>query len=114
MSRPQKCVLLGLDSVNLELVKKYADQGYLPNLKKMMDEGAITETFPAIPTGTAMNWTCIATGATIGTHGIAEMTLHLPGTSLSERFQSFDTRQCQAEYLWNAAERQGKENILLR
>lgn len=110
----KKGVLLGLDSVNLELVRRFVKEGYLPNMKCFMEEGTVSETFPAIPTGTAMNWTCIATGAQIGTHGIAEMTLHLPGTSLAERFQSFDTKRCQAEYMWNAAERQGKKVILLR
>jgi len=114
MARPKKCVLLGLDSVNLELVERFVKEGYLPHMKLLMEEGAVSETFSAIPTGTAMNWTCIATGATVGTHGIVEMTLHLPGTSLAERFESFNTERCQAEYIWNAAERQGKKVILLR
>jgi predicted AlkP superfamily phosphohydrolase/phosphomutase len=110
----KKCVLLGLDSVNLDLVERFAKEGYLPNMRLLMEEGIVSETFPAIPTGTAMNWTCIATGASVGTHGIVEMILHLPGTSLSERFQSFTTERCQADYIWNAAERQGKKVILLR
>ena len=114
MIKPKKCVLLGLDSVSLDFVEKFAKQGYLPNMKLLMEEGVASETFPSIPTGTAMNWTCIATGANVSTHGIVEMTLHLPGTSLSERFQSFTTERCQAEYIWNAAERQGKKVILLR
>jgi len=114
MARPKKCVLLGLDSVNLELVERFIKEGYLPHMKLLMEEGAVSETFSAIPTGTAMNWTCIATGANVSTHGIVEMTLHLPGTSLSERFESFNTERCQAEYMWDAAERQGKKVILLR
>ncbi|MFQ5834417.1 MAG: alkaline phosphatase family protein [bacterium] len=114
MARVKKCILLGLDSANLNLVERFVKEGYLPNMKFLMEEGAVSETFPSIPTGTAMNWTCIATGANVGTHGIVEMTLHLPGTPLFEKFQSFTTEKCQAEYIWNAAERQGKKVILLR
>jgi predicted AlkP superfamily phosphohydrolase/phosphomutase len=114
MARIKRCILVGLDSANLDLVERFVKEGYLPNMKFLMEEGAVSETFPSIPTGTAMNWTCIATGANVGTHGIVEMTLHLPGTSLSDRFQAFTTERCQAEYIWNAAERQGKKVILLR
>jgi len=114
MIQPKKSVLLGLDSANLDLIERFIKEGYLPNMRYLMENGTTSETFPAIPTGTAMNWTTIATGANVGTHGIVEMTLHLPGTSLGERFQSFTTEMCKAEYIWNAAERQGKKVILLK
>ena len=114
MNKPKRCVLLGLDSMSLDFVDKFVKQGYLPNMKRLMEEGTTSEMFSSIPTGTAMNWTCIATGAHVGTHGIVEMSLHLPGTSLSEKFQSFTTERCQAEYIWNAAEKQGKKVVLLR
>ncbi len=114
MNKLKRCLLLGLDSMSLDFVDKFVKQGYLPNMKRLMEEGTTSEMFSSIPTGTAMNWTSIATGAHIGTHGIVEMSIHLPGTSLSEKFQSFTTERCQAEYIWNAAEKQGKKVVLLR
>jgi len=41
----KKGVLLGLDSVNLELVRRFVKEGYLPNMKCFMEEGTMTKLF---------------------------------------------------------------------
>jgi len=114
MRSARRCVLLGLDSATLDLIDRFSKEGKLPHMRKLMDNGVVSEMFSELPTGTAMNWTSIATGAHTGTHGITEMTVHLPGEPLSKRNSGFTTELCQAEYLWNTVERLGKKVILLR
>ncbi len=70
---PQTCILLGLNEVNFEYVRKYADQGLLPTFKKLM------ETVPVVSTSSEQSyhefepwiqWVSIQTGKTFSEHGI--------------------------------------------
>jgi len=55
----------------------------------------------------------IATGAWTGTHGITSFHVHLPGEPLGKQHWTFASGLCQAEYIWQAAERQGLRSILV-
>ena len=114
-SRPRKAMIVGLDGASPELAARYIRQGRLPNLERLMRSGFAAPALPTIPTATSINWTTIATGAWPGTHGIVDMDIHLPGKGHpTSAVSGFDTRLCQAEYLWNAVERGGKLPVLLR
>jgi predicted AlkP superfamily phosphohydrolase/phosphomutase len=109
-----KAIIIGLDAATPEMTRMYIEEGRLPNLKRLIETGYTAPALPTIPTATSINWTTIATGAWPGTHGIVGMEVHLPGTPLDETVTGFDTRLCNAEYLWNAAERGGKKPCLMR
>jgi predicted AlkP superfamily phosphohydrolase/phosphomutase len=109
-----RAIIIGLDGATPEMTQVYIEQGRLPNLKKLIETGYMAPAMPTIPTATSINWTTIATGAWPGTHGIVGMEVHLPGTPLDASVTGFDTRLCNAEYLWNAVERGGKKPCLVR
>ncbi len=112
--RPKKVVIIGLDAPISERVYRYAIEGKLPNIKKLIDEGVYCENcLVPHPTITPPNWTTIVTGAWPGTHGITCFNMHKPGMPLDQTYQAFDSNDCQAEYLWEAAERAGKRTIIL-
>ena len=112
--KPEKVVIIGLDAPIPERVYNYAMRGYLPNIKKLIDEGVYCENcLVPYPTITPPNWTTIVTGAWPGTHGMTGFNLHKPGMPLNQVYEAFDSRDCQAEYLWEAAERAGKRTIIL-
>ena len=111
---PSKVLFLGIDSPVAPTVYKWAREGKLPALKKLIDRGVYCENgLVPFPTITPPNWTSIATGAWPGTHGITDFEMHVPGTPLDQTHQGFDSREIMAETLWEAGERAGKRSIVV-
>ncbi len=112
--KPKKALIIGLDAPIAPRVYKYAKQGLLPTIKRLMEEGVYAENYLVpYPTVTPENWTTIATGANIGTHGIIGFQVYLPGEDLDKARSAFNTSLCKAEYIWDAAERVGKKSIII-
>src|SRR5919198_3643307 len=107
-----KVVFIGIDSAIPSFVKKYFGLGKLPNMKKLVDEGAWGEIIPVFPTASPSNWSSISTGAWPKTHGVTDMVVHLPGTHLTEFRSGFYSDLCRAEQLWEAAEKYDNKVIL--
>ena len=111
---PNKVLFLGIDSPVAPAVYRWAQEGKLPALKKLMDRGVYCEhALVPFPTITPPNWTTIATGAWPGTHGITDFEMHTPGTPLDETHQGFISDEIMAETLWEAGERVGKRSIVM-
>jgi predicted AlkP superfamily phosphohydrolase/phosphomutase len=110
----RKAVLIGLDSATRDLLRRFADEGRLPNLKGLMDRGVTTEALSSLPPATSTNWNTIATGAHAGTHGVVAMAIHKPGGRLDEMESAFFSHHCRAERIWEVAERVGKRPLLLK
>ncbi|RLE82504.1 MAG: hypothetical protein DRJ51_01135 [Thermoprotei archaeon] len=111
---PKKLVVIGLDAPVPKKIYELALKGELPNLKKLIEGGVYFKNcLTPYPTITPPNWTTIVTGAWIGTHGITCFSMHKPGMPLNETYPAFDSRDCTAEYIWQAAERVGKRTIII-
>ncbi len=65
---PGKTIVVGLDGATFDLIKPWADEGYLPVLNKMMQDGAHGELGSTLPPMTAPAWTSYATGVNPGKH----------------------------------------------
>jgi len=114
LTRPRRAVIIGLDGASADLVEKFMSNGIMPNLSKLRRRGVFARALPTIPTHTPTNWTTISTGAWPGTHGITGFSILTKGKSYYKRKSGFDTREVNAEFLWQAAERSGKRCILLK
>jgi len=113
--KPKKVCVIGLDCALPNSLLKYADQGALPNIDKLIKQGIMAKNgLVPYPTITPPNWTTIATGAWPGTHGITDFFVHDPGTDLhmSNTYQAFDRSYYQVENIWEAAEKAGKKSIV--
>jgi predicted AlkP superfamily phosphohydrolase/phosphomutase len=113
--KAKKVIFLGLDGADPYLIKKFMDEGRLPNFKKLLEIGATTEDFGMqgpIPTITPPGWATLATGAWPGTHGITCFWNHTPGNPLDILDYGWDSTLCKAEFIWEAFERAGKKSIL--
>ncbi|MEJ2248759.1 MAG: alkaline phosphatase family protein [Candidatus Lokiarchaeota archaeon] len=106
-----KLILIGIDQAIPYLVTKFMDQGILPNIKKLNDNGIFGEAYSCPPCDTPTNWTTIATGTTTAIHGATSFYLHIPGEpfgeSLNHRSRTQLSKYCQAEYIWQVADSQG-------
>ena len=113
---PRRVAVIGLDCALPHLIEKHIAEGHLPTFKKLIDEGVIAENcLGTFPTVTPPNWATIATGARAGTHGITGFHLHEPGTSPvnANTRQAFSSDRCQAEFIWDAADKAGKKCIVV-
>lgn len=114
MKSVKKVMIIGLDAPIAPRVYDYAKSGDLPNIKRLIEEGVYAlNCLVPYPTITPPNWTTIATGAWPGTHGITDFNVHLPGDPLDVTHQGFFKKDCQAEFLWEAAGKVGKKSIIV-
>jgi len=110
----KRVFVVGLDALSPKLVERFVKEGICPNFKWIMDNGGFSKALPAIPAQTPENWATIATGSWPGTHGIAVWGRHSYGEPVTERHgdEAMSSNLCKAEYLWEAAARQGLRSIL--
>ena len=110
----KKVMIVGMDALLFPLMRKFADEGIMPNFASMMKEGCYCEALPCIPAWTPTNWATIATGAYVGTTGTFLWSDNLPGDPLDKQATwTFDSRAVTAEYIWEAASRAGKKTMCI-
>lgn len=78
MSR--KTLTIGLDGATFDLLKPWSEAGYLPNLCRLLQEGAHGVLKSTVPSTTLPAWTSFATGKNPGKHGCYDF--RLPTDSL--------------------------------
>lgn len=61
--------MIGVDGGDFSLIKKWADEGKLPNFKKLMGEGSYGKLRSTIPPITGAAWSTFQTGTNPGKHG---------------------------------------------
>ncbi len=69
MTRSKKVIVFGLDGATFDLIKPWAQEGKLPTLKRLMDEGVHSTLTSTIPFATIPAWPSFATGCNPGKHG---------------------------------------------
>lgn len=107
-------MIIGLDSAVPEFVKKFAKDGTLPNMRRLMDEGIFGEGFCTHPTLTGTNWSSIVCGTWPGTQGTSCMFTHFEGEPLNRAHSSFLSTSSRCEPLWETGEKVEKKSILMK
>ena len=75
-----KTLILGFDSFDPNVFEGMAGTNQLPNLEKFVKEGGYSRLEVCSPPQTEVSWTCIATGADPGGHGIFDFVHRDPAT----------------------------------
>lgn len=78
MLRP--ALVLGLDGATFAVLRPLAETGRLPNLARLMAEGASAPLASTVPAMTFPAWSSFWTGLTPGRHGLFDFTQKQPGT----------------------------------
>jgi predicted AlkP superfamily phosphohydrolase/phosphomutase len=105
--------MLGLDAALPDLIRRFAEEGNLPNIARLMSRGVFARIITTFPPLTAAAWAAITSGAGPGTAGIPSLMVHLPGESLDKWHTSFDRRMLKAETLWETGARVNKRTLLV-
>lgn len=91
---------------DLFTVFKWADEGKLPNIKKMMDRGTYGYCKPAFPSHTPANFATLFTGAYPEVHGVNDGPMRAEGTPLSQAAVSgFSSAAKKVEPIWVTLEK---------
>lgn len=109
-----KFMIVGVDGMDARLCKKFLDEGKMPNVKKLLEQGSAREDLVmlgALPTITPPQWTTLATGSYPGTHGITCFWNQHP-TKLDTLVYSLDSRNCKSEPLWNVTSEAGLNTLV--
>ncbi len=67
---PQRVFVMGFDGLDPTLARKWMDEGKLPNLKKLADEGTFATLGSTQPSESPTAWSSFATGVNPGKHNI--------------------------------------------
>jgi predicted AlkP superfamily phosphohydrolase/phosphomutase len=110
----RKVAVVGLDSITPVMIERFLEEGRMPSLKRLRDQGWSSEITPTMPPTTPAAWTAIATGAWPSTHGVEGFAAHTPGEPLDKKHPSCSSDWIRSELIWQAAERAGKRTILLK
>ena len=112
----KRAMMLGLDGADPFVVKKMIEMGRLPNLKRVLEEGAAHTDYAmlgAFPSVTPPNWASLATGNWPRTHGVTCYCNHTLGKSLSIAEANWDSRRVQSELIWETFAHEGKRCLMV-
>ena len=70
-----RTLLVGFDGATLALCRRWIDEGRMPALAGLMQDGTYAEMRSTYPYNSAVAWTSLSTGASAGRHGIFDFVL---------------------------------------
>lgn len=99
---------------SLMTIYKWAQEGKLPNIKKMMDNGAYGYSIPDFPSHTPVNFASLLTGTHPIVHGISDGPMRIEGKPLQNpSVGGFSSGAKKVSPIWTILENSGKKIALL-
>src|SRR3954447_5515789 len=112
-AKVKRVLHIGMDGMNLPLLRGFAAEGVLPTFSRLMARGATNRVLPAIPAWTPTNWATMVTGATAGTHGLAGWSVRRKTDPWTEhRLDSWHSEAMTAETIWEVADEAGLKTLV--
>lgn len=113
-SPAKRAIVVGMDGAGMELVLNMVKWGHMPNLARLIGQGAYRPMIGVFPTLTPPGWTAATTGSWPGTHGVMDFNIRKLRGRLDETIWGINTALSRSEYIWNTIERVGKRPILVK
>lgn len=99
---------------DLFTIFQWAREGKLPNLWRMMENGAYGHCIPTFPSHTPTNFATLFTGASPRVHGVADGPMHTEGFPLDRvSVGGFSSTAKKVAPIWTTLEKRGKHVVLL-
>jgi predicted AlkP superfamily phosphohydrolase/phosphomutase len=109
-SRRNRACVVGLDGVPFELLLRLAEDGAMPAMRRLIQQGSLHRMKASLPEVSSVSWTSFMTGTNPGTHGIFGFT-DLRENSYQVRFpNSLDVK---APTLWDRLGSRGFKSIVI-
>ena len=95
-------------------IYKWAEEGKLPNIKKLMDRGTYGFSKPTFPSHTPTNFATLLTGSLPEVHGVDDGPMHIEGRPLdSVAVAGFRSVARKVPAIWETLEDQGEKVALI-
>ena len=101
-----KVLAIGLDGVPLSIIRSWAAEGRLPNLRRLMEQGAVGELKSTIPPTSGPSWSTFMTGKNPGKTGIYDFLYRQEGTYI---FPPVNASMRDGLAVWKLLSDQGKK-----
>jgi len=99
---------------NLFNIYQWAQEGKLPNIKHMMEQGSYGFAIPVFPSHTPVNFATLLTGSYPRTHGVADGPMHVEGQPLDTvSIGGFRSVARKVPAIWSTLEDNGKKLLIL-
>ena len=105
MNRQTKTLIIGLDGVPLSLIQNWAAAGWLPNLGRLMAEGAVGNLKSTVPPTSGPSWSAFQTGKNPGKMGIYDFLYRRQGGYV---FAPVNAGRRDGQTIWNLANQAGR------
>jgi predicted AlkP superfamily phosphohydrolase/phosphomutase len=102
--------VIGLDGTPCTLLRKFVNQGFMPNAARLVAGGTLLQMDTSIPDISSVAWTSFMTGTNPGRHGIYGFLDLVPG-SYKIFFPS--SKHIKTPKLWDAVGRAGRRSIVI-
>jgi len=102
----KKVIAIGLDGAEPALIKKWSQQGLLPNLARLQQKGVLRNLQSTVDLANGSTWTSINSGVTPAKHGMVYYHRQLKPGTYQIRTKKYIENTC--EPFWNILSRQGK------
>jgi predicted AlkP superfamily phosphohydrolase/phosphomutase len=113
MRQAQRLLQIGMDGMNLPLLKRFVAEGCLPTFAALMARGSTNRLLPAIPAWTPTNWAAMATGAPAGTHGLGGWSVrHKTDPWDTPRKHAWSRDALTAEAIWDVFDSLGRRSMV--
>lgn len=106
----RKIFIISLDGATHDVLRPLMDQGYLPNLKHLAEEGISTELESIVPPVTAPAWTSFMTGKHPSKHGIFDFVRFDPYNS---NWKLNNAQHIRGKTIWQLLSEMGKRIVVL-
>jgi predicted AlkP superfamily phosphohydrolase/phosphomutase len=100
-----RVMIIGLDGATFDLIEPWVEEGYLPNLARLMSQGAWGRLQSTIPAHSAPAWTTFATGLQPGKHGVY---FFLGPSRDKQYFRPLAAQSIRGRRFWEVASEQGR------
>lgn len=77
-SKAKRMVVLGLDGLDADLVERFLDEGILPNLTRLREQGCYSRLGTTFPPLSPVAWSSFSTGVNPGKHNIFDFIVRNP------------------------------------
>ncbi|RME60601.1 hypothetical protein D6779_01895 [Candidatus Parcubacteria bacterium] len=105
-----RVLVIGLDGATLDLAIPWMQQGYLPNLKRLMENGKAAQLQSVLPVISAAAWVTFMTGVNPGKHSVYDFVKRDPH---SYKLIPTSRRDIQVPTLWQLLSRHGKRIFVM-
>lgn len=106
----RRALIIGLDGVPYTLMKRFVEEGVMPNTAALIETGALRRMTTSLPEVSSVAWTTFMTGVNPGRHGIYGFMDLRPKT-----YDMFfpDFKFVKAETMWEFLGKRGKRSVVV-